>query len=66
MDTEKKWIQSFGGTLGLLGHSRTEASYLIAKKNNLMREITLLLELIVAYCLGEVKSQRLKPHRLRY
>ncbi len=40
MNTEKNLIQSFGGTQGLLSYSRTEAIYLIAKKRNLMSEIT--------------------------
>ncbi len=65
MNTEKNLIQSFGGTQGLLSYSRTEAIYLIAKKRNLMSEITLLLELIAAFCLGDVKLQLPKTNRTR-
>ena len=63
MNTEKNLIQSFGGTQGLLSYSRTEAIFLIAKKRNLMSETTLLLELIAAFWLGEVKFQVLKTNR---
>ena len=65
MNTEKNLIQSFGGTQGLLSYSRTGAIYLIAKKRNLMSETTLLLELIAAFCLGEVELQHPKPNRPR-
>jgi hypothetical protein len=65
MNTEKNLIQSFGGTQGLPSYSRIEAIYLIAKKRNLMFEITLLLELIAAFCFGEVKPQLLKTNRPR-
>jgi len=65
MNTEKNLICSFGGTHGLLSYSRVRAIYLIAKKRNLMSEITLLLELIAAFYLGEVKLSFPKMNRAR-